>query len=201
MSNVGDPRMTAVSIPKWNAQGVLPPNDSTNPISAERSPYSVSLNDFILHFATTQRRRTILLGLLDFRATLHNAGLSEGFQWIDGSFLEDIETIESRDPADLDVVTFFHLPEGHTQRSFLSAQQRLFNHASAKSQFHVDAYFVPLDDNPATYLVERSAYWYSLWSHRRNGQWKGYLQIDLSQEHDTNAKASLQEVIREEFSQ
>jgi hypothetical protein len=189
--------MTTISIPIWNAQGVLPPNDPINPTSAERSPYIVSLTDFVLHFGTTPERRRILIGLLEFRAILHTAGLCKGFQWVDGSFLEDIETIENRAPADMDVVTFFHLPKGQTQMSFVSAHPDLFDHADTKNQFHVDAYFVPLDDNPPAYLVERTAYWYSLWSHQRNGQWKGYLQIDLSRTDDTTAKTELLKTIEE----
>ena len=36
---------------------------------------------------------------------------------------------------------------------------------------------------------------YSLWSHRRNGQWKGYLQIDLSPIDDTVAEANLSKML------
>jgi len=189
--------MTTVRIPDWNPQGVLPPNDPVDPTSAERSPYSVSLTEFVLHFGTTEKRKTILLGLLGFRAALHTAGLGNGFQWVDGSFLEDIEKIENRAPADMDVVTFFHLPQGQTQKSFALAHPDLFNHADTKTRFHVDAYFVPLDDNPPAHLVERSAYWYSLWSHRRNGQWKGYLQINLSATNDATAGIELREAAGE----
>lgn len=189
--------MTTASIPNWSAQGVLPPNDPVNPTSAERSPYGVSLTDFVLHFGTTQGRRNILIGLLDFRAALHAAGLTDGFQWINGSFVEDIERIEGREPRDVDVVTFFHLPVGETQKSVLNAHRELFNHADMKNRFRVDAYFVPLDDNPPVFLVERSAYWYSLWSHCRSGQWKGYLQIDLSATDDATARAELKKAAGE----
>lgn len=34
-------------------------------------------------------------------------------------------------------------------------------------------------------------------AHRRNGQWKGYLQIDLSQTDDATAKAELQKAAGE----
>jgi len=190
--------MTDVDIPSWNAKGVLPPVD---PVSVERSPYPVSLTDFVLHFGTTEKRQALLIGILDFRSTLHAAGLVEGFQWVDGSFLEDIETIERRAPADIDVVTFLHLPSGQTQQSFASAHPEIFNHIDTKSRFHVDAYFVPLEDNPPASLVERSAYWYSLWSHRRNGQWKGYLQIDLSSTDDAIARAELEKIANEGGSQ
>jgi hypothetical protein len=35
------------------------------------------------------------------------------------------------------------------------------------------------------------AYWYSMWSHRRDGMWKGFVQIDLSPSEDTPALAIL----------
>ena len=130
--------MTTVGIPNWNVQGVLPPNDPVAPTSAERSPYSVRLTDFVLHFGTTEKRQTILQGFLDFRTALHAAGLDNGFQWVDGSFLENIETIGNRPPADMDVVTFFYLPQGQTQKSFASTHPDLFNHADTKTRFHVD---------------------------------------------------------------
>ncbi|WP_426763559.1 DUF6932 family protein [Hafnia paralvei] len=33
-------------------------------------------------------------------------GLAEGFQWVDGSFTENVELIERRTPNDVDVVIF-----------------------------------------------------------------------------------------------
>jgi len=183
--------MSPTAIPDWNPQGVLPPINSTNPTSADRSPYAVSITDLILHYGTTPPRQTILSGFLAFRAALHAAGLTKGFQWIDGSFLENIELIEKRDPGDVDVVTFFHLPDGQTQQDLVNAHPRLFNPTHTKADYHVDAYFVQLNGNTPEPLVEQSTYWYSLWSHRRNGQWKGYLQIHLSPTDDAVAKANL----------
>lgn len=61
----------------------------------------------------------------------------------------------------------------------------------AKTRFHVDGYFVELDLEPQQSLIERSTYWYSMWSHRRNMVWKGYLQIDLSPVEDNNAQKKL----------
>jgi len=55
----------------------------------------------------------------------------------------------------------------------------------------VDAYFVGLNSGAPESLISRSAYWYSLWSHRRNEQWKGYLHIELSQTHDDAARENL----------
>jgi hypothetical protein len=40
-------------------------------------------------------------------------------------------------------------------------------------------------------LIERATYWYGIWSHRRNGLWKGYLQLDLAPDEDTTAGPAL----------
>jgi hypothetical protein len=60
-----------------------------------------------------------------------------------------------------------------------------------KDDYRVDAYFVQLNCESPEPLVQLSAYWYSLWSHRRNGLWKGFLQIDLSSEEDETARINL----------
>jgi hypothetical protein len=183
--------MGAVAIPDWDPSGVLPPINQIAPISVDRSPYSVSLTDLVLRFAATRDRQNVLAGFLAFRAALHSVGLTRGFQWIDGSFAEDIERISGRGPRDIDVVTFFHLHLGQTAKGMIDAHRRLFTPRDTKTDFRVDAYFVQLDAGAPEPLVNQSAYWYSLWSHRRGGQWKGYLQIDLSSSDDQVAKANL----------
>jgi hypothetical protein len=90
--------MSPVAIPAWTAEGVLPPIDAAQPVSTERSPYAVSLTDYVLRFGDTPGRRTVLDGLLRYRAALHALGLVSGFQWLDGSFLEHVERIEGRPP-------------------------------------------------------------------------------------------------------
>lgn len=179
------------AIPDLNAEGVLPPFDEPNPTSSYRSPYSVSLPDLILRFGNTPRRQEILRGYLKFRSALHDAGLVRGFQWIDGSFLENIEEIENRDPKDIDVVTYYYLPDGQTQESLARSSPRLFNSRTAKEDYHVDAYYVQLNKTTPETLVVLSTYWYSLLSHRRSGLWKGFLKIDLSTHDDQVALTNL----------
>lgn len=182
--------MTETAIPSWTASGVLPPIDSTSPTSSDRSPYEVKLDNLIRHFNDSAERRAILAGLLDFRAGLHGLGIVRGFQWLDGSFLEHVEARENRSPRDIDVVTFYHLPEGLTQGRLL-ARASPFDSRHAKSTYHVDAYFVQLDARSPEVLVNRSVYWYSIWSHRRDGLWKGFLQIDLAPDADAMARKGL----------
>jgi hypothetical protein len=69
---------------------------------------------------------------------LHAAGIIDGFQWLDGSFLENIESLESRSPRDIDVVTFYYLPPNQTQKALLNGYPQLFDHRHIKENYHVD---------------------------------------------------------------
>jgi hypothetical protein len=182
-----EPAMSAVNIPDWNAQGVIPPIDVRDATSVARSPYQVALTDVVLKYAISGERKAILDGLLLYRAALHAIGLTSGFQWIDGSFLENVEIIASRPPKDIDIVTFFSLPNGIADETALAALNPvLFDHAQAKATYSVDSYFVGLDSDKNA-LVRWSAYWYSMWSHRRNEAWKGFLEIALDPREDGDA--------------
>lgn len=179
-----------VAIPAWTAAGVLPPINASQPVSPERSPYVVSLTDYVLRFGTSPERRAVIAGYLKYRAALHQVGLSQGFQWLDGSFLEHVEAIEGRAPNDLDVVTFYNIPTNRTQKELLAADPALFDHALLKTTYQVDAYLVNLGTLPEL-LTQQSAYWYSVWSHRRNGLWKGFVQVELAPAKDADAAATL----------
>ena len=60
-----------------------------------------------------------------------------------------------------------------------------------KADYHVDACFVQLSTTAPELLVAQSTYWNSLWSHRRNGQWKGYLRVDLAPADEQAARANI----------
>ncbi len=188
---------TLVSIPAWNAEGLLPPINVAAPTSAHRAPYPVSLVDVAMRFGTSSERIAILRGLIDYRAALHATGLTNGFQWIDGSFLEHVEASpRNRPPGDVDVVTFFWMPTGLTQRTLRSRAPNLFpttavEHDALKTRFRVDAFPVELGRR-GDLLVKDSAYWYGLWAHQRSSfKWKGFLQIDLAPAEDASALARL----------
>lgn len=178
------------AIPSWNHQGLLNPIDPSNPVSLARSPYVVSLVEFVRHFAKTAERSKILDGLLRYRAALHQAGLTSGFQWLDGSFLENKELLQGLPPGDIDVVTFFHVPTGETQAQVAA----LFGSDgdAIKRHYHVDAYLEPLQKPPER-LIPRCTYWYGMWAHQRNTfLWKGFLQVDLLPAEDAAARLALQ---------
>jgi len=178
-------------IPDWNQDGVIPPRDPNDPASFNRSPYRASLVDVITRFGSSPVRRELLSGSLDFRAELHRAGLTEGFQWIDGSFVEDVERTRGRAPWDIDVVTFFYAPHGRTDESVYYASPGVFDNALIKETYKIDSYLVPLSRANLEIAIELAAYWYSLWSHTREEKWKGYLQISLDPGDDEAARTML----------
>lgn len=181
-----------VAIPAWSSAGVLPPIRPNAPGSSpDRSPYVVTLAMVIDRFATSPERMVILNGLLRFRADLHAANITSGFQWLDGSFLEQVEVLEDRPPQDMDVVTFLDLPLGMDQLSLAQRHGALFDQKYVKANYAMDAYFAVLGQPTDHWQVKNIAYWYSMWSHRRGGQWKGFVQVDLDPAQDGEARAIL----------
>ncbi|NWA24206.1 hypothetical protein HX870_03420 [Pseudomonas gingeri] len=181
-------------IPDWNVEGLIPPINEQNPAGHDRSPYEVELPLLVQHFATSFDRCAILEGYLSHRAELHRMGMASGFQWLDGSFTENIELIDRRPPRDIDVVTF--TSEGDDFYDDLTPDDiRLLgatraDKAYVKQQFKVDFYVQSLCDAPEI-LVGMTSYWYSMWSHRRSKQWKGFLRVDLDPQHDQAAQDAL----------
>ena len=179
--------MQAVSnIPPWGQDGLIPAVDPANPVSTNRSPYLVTLSELVERFGTTDERLLLLDGLVRYRSWWHQAGLTQGFQWIDGSFVEDKEAVMGSPPGDIDIVTFFELPEGLTQETLVSQNSELFRRDIVKSKFRIDTFFVPLDQTDLRLVVDRAVYWSSLFSHTRQEQWKGFVQIDLVQQDDAS---------------
>lgn len=171
-------------IPSFDLSGVLPPFDGPNVVDeSSRSPYEATANELVERFGISAERGAVLQGLLEYRAALRNLGLVEGFQWIGGSYVEDCESIRSRAPNDVDVVTFVYRPnsydDNHQWQTFVTANINLFSTQTAKADYRCDAYFVELGAEPET-IVDRSIYWYGLFSHQRDtARWKGMVQVNL----------------------
>ena len=188
-----------MTIPDWTAAGILPPIDARDPVSNARSPYQATLSDVILRFGTSSERRKILRGWIDYRAELYAVGIESGFQWVDGSFLEDIEMLEKRPPRDIDCVTFYRLPEGQTDEATLEANPELFDLKKVKSNYQVDGFLTNLS-LPADKLISLTCYWYGVWSHRRGGSWKGFIEVHLDPSENTVASKLLDSLNEEEKS-
>ena len=170
---------------------VLPPHLGDPRVRADLSPYPCTIAELCNRFATSSTRKSILEGFLNFRAELFRVGLS-GFQWIDGSFLEDTETQEGRDPGDIDVVTFtdspMELPALCTH--IASSNPFLLVRSHVKATYSVDHFLMPLGSKPAL-IVDNTRYWYGLFSHRRDGLWKGMLVVKLTDQADDLAARTI----------
>lgn len=172
-------------IPAWNMSGIIPPiRPGASGHSSERSPYVVDISEVRAQFTSTPERNKIIKGLLNYRRALYAIGIVSGFQWLDGSFMEDIESLESRPPKDLDVVTFLYLPIGDTQTSLNNKAGALFNNQFTKTTYFIDSYIKVLGEKTEPRHVREISYWYSMWSHRRDGLWKGFVQVDLNPVND-----------------
>lgn len=162
-------------------------------VSAHSSPYLVKATEVVERFALNPERCVILDGLLRYRAELRELGFFHGFQWLDGSFVEDIEGRENRPPRDIDLVTFAHAPAGRDKanvRQLLAARPDLFVQERCKMNFHCDTNIVNLSAQPE-WLVTQTRYWYGLYSHRRgDALWKGLLELPMDS-NDDEARAML----------
>ena len=176
-------------IPDWNSQGVLPPaRPGAGDDSADRAPYRVSLQQLVERFAISPARAALLRSFLDYRSALHSAGIITGFQWVDGSFVENIEALKGREPNDIDIVTFCAMPE--------ERYGDLFDNRLMKNTFHIDAYFCSIDLPLIPDRVKLIDYWYSVFAHRRDGSWKGFVEVDLIPFEDPAARTALNEQMR-----
>ena len=180
-----------MTIPEWDGDHVLPPIHPNAPKGKEfdslyTSPYVAPLAEFVTRFATTPERVELMEKFLDYRAALHQWEISEGFQWIDGSFVEDIEqSSDPHSPNDVDVVTFFY---GNGNNA---SYEHLLDPRITKPIFHVDARGIELGEPLDVGTAVEIGLWNSLWSHNRDGIWKGFIQVDLDPEEDPPARARL----------
>ncbi len=168
------------SIPGFDIYGLLPPIRPGVPgHSSDRAPYRTDALSFCQRFGNTEERRNILHGWLQFRLRLQEISLNDGFQWVNGSFCEDIEAEETRPPGDVDVVTLAQLGDQVALREKLPPE--VLNHDLCKKTFHVDHYFVATDVLFSMDQGSMISYWSSLWSHRRaDNRWKGFVAIPLA---------------------
>ena len=137
----------------------------------------------VSRFGGSPERRAILEGFLDFRRDMKQAGITHGFQWLDGSFFEDCEKNHNRPPNDMDLVTFARRPNGFVLPSewgvFVQANLHLFTRSTIKGKYKCDAFYIDLS-LPSEILVASAQYWFGLFSHQRSTYlWKGLVQVSL----------------------
>jgi hypothetical protein len=156
------------------------------------SPYPATSFEVILRYGVSRERIDILKGWLSHRSALRAIGFRQGFQWLDGSFLED------KTPKDLDVVSFVYMgaPSFENIEAAWHARTsniQIFDRGTVKAAFHVDLFSVDLLDSPEL-LVGATRYFFGLFSHQRSTLiWKGMLQVRLEDDgSDESASEMLQ---------
>jgi hypothetical protein len=142
------------------------------------SPYTATLEEVVRRFATSPARCRILEGFAAFRARLHEHGMTSGFQWIGGGFIE----LRPTEPHDIDVVTFFTKPAAWTtadeEARIVRAEPELFTAKGARERYLCDAYFVDLGDTSAVRWI---THWCGVHSHHMETRaWKGFVEVPLA---------------------
>jgi len=166
-------------IPSFDHNLVLPPHLG-NPVDrSQLSPYPCTTLDLCQRFGTSDERRLILGRFLDFRERLATESLDRGFHWLDGSFLEDVETSEGHAPRDLDAVTVFWGYDHAFLTRLADSFPEFASPRLAKANFQLDHYPFDAGYDPQITL-EQTRYWILLFSHNRLGVWKGMLRIEIN---------------------
>lgn len=177
-------------IPSFSASGVLPHCVNNNPTDPNsRSPYRATIFELVEAFCTSRERANLLLGLNQYRKHLFEGGFVNGFQWIDGSFVENVEVRRNRPPRDIDIITFFHRPNQYMGqekdwRHIFSTNIHpiYFDSEKMKPIFLCDTYCAELDSHPRA-LISSATYWSGLFSDtRESGMKKGIVEISLAYE-------------------
>lgn len=107
---------------------------------------------------------------------------------MDGSFLEDIETSESRPPNDLDLLTVYWGYDATFQATLVANFPEFADRKICRSSFSLDHFPFDADYRPDI-TVEQTRYWIQLFTHNRNAVWKGMLRIELDTPNE-DAKAA-----------
>lgn len=181
-------------IPPFNISGVLPPylGFTAGGQASHMSPYRATTTEVITQFDYSLPRRDILAGWLSYRIALRQIGINRGFQWLDGSFLEDKERLIGQPPNDLDIVVFVKRPARMRTnpmfRHFINANAALFDRSRVRASFLLDAFWIDLNGDPSV-SVDAARYYLQLFSHQRAGLWKGMVQV--RQDDSANDRALL----------
>lgn len=179
-------------IPAYTNEGVLPPVSGGPTSPYNRSPYQSNMDEIIERFNTSDTRKELLIGLIEYRRALFNVGFIQGWQWIDGSFVENVEQSRGFPPKDVDIVTFFYRPIRYNadEAKWKSEVQGLFGQffGNASKKYLCDSYPIDLNESQLT-IVQNVTYWFGLFSHQRiTNTWKGLIQIPLMNDPDEHTR-------------
>jgi hypothetical protein len=106
-------------------------------------------------------------------------GVTAGFQWLNGSFMTDIEKSENRPPSDIDVVTFHERLSITQMSAILNRFPEFADPVLSKSKYSIDHYPVDYCHDP-NLTVDMTRYWIQLFTHTKNGVWKGIIRVEIN---------------------
>lgn len=166
-------------IPLFDHNGVLPPYIG-NPTHGSNfvSPYPTDSLELCKRFAISKERVKILKRYMAFREEMRKFGIS-GFQYLDGSFTEDIEnSVEKRPPNDLDLLTFYMPLNIDQQTGIFNNFKDFSDRSTCKTNYCLDHMPINLGIHPI-HIVEFTRYYLQLFTHNRSNVWKGMLKLDV----------------------
>jgi hypothetical protein len=188
-------------LPSFNLRGLLPPFVGTDATTPDRSPYWITMPELASVFGTTSHRRQLLRNLIAYRALLASEGYVGGVQFIDGSFVENVEAFARREPSDVDVFSVLNVPPKYLtdplawQATGLPFwQTEIVDRDRNKQRFKLDTYAVLFEERQAQpiNLIRDIIYWYGLFSHQRDTfAWKGFAALALDLAGDQTALSAL----------
>jgi len=188
-----------VPVPPFDVRGLLPPFVGADATTQERSPYPATMVDIVAQLGTTPQRRQLLRNLIAYRALLASDGYQSGIQFIDGSFVENIEGSANRPPSDIDVFSILNAPQKYLsdQATWASIgrnfwQTEIADRNKNKQRFSLDTYALLYEELQPVGLIRNVIYWYGLFSHQRDTfAWKGFVVLTLDPAGDQVALAQL----------
>ncbi len=186
-------------LPPFDIRGLLPPVNGSNPTHPDRSPYFCTMTELCSALGTSDHRKELLRNLIGYRALIGSDDFVAGIQFINGSFVENIEAIEGRQPKDIDVFSILMPPAKYVNKPVLWQttgsvfwQNEIADNPKNKARFSLDVYGLIVDVSNLGNFLQQSLYWYSLFSHKRtNHDWKGFAAVPLNAADDQTALAAI----------
>jgi hypothetical protein len=176
--------IATVPVPPFT-NGLLPPILYAGSAAPEdMSPHRATMTEVVETLGSTTARAELIRGLLDLRRRLHEEGIVEGWQWLCGSFVEECEPMRGRSPTDIDLVTFGDLAPLSDE-----VVNELFGGPDSKPKYRCDSFaidLVSLRETPR-YTLETLTYFLQFFSHTRDREWKGILEVPLCEADDAQA--------------
>ncbi len=168
-----------MAIPNFNNQGLLPPHNGNPADMSGSSPYPATTVELCNKFGTTAERREILKGFLQLRDLMRQLEVLEGFQWVNGRFMEQ-DIGKRKTPDHIQVVTFYKPSPLVRHPDYAELVKPLKNTKATRDRFLVDHSIVNLEMTVEK-IINHTRHYAGLLSHEsESGTWKGLLRIELN---------------------